>query len=165
MLVDGGGLTDSQSLLLEGGTLLLNNGGALGFDDTMVVTTGVTRFVDDGQGGTIWLTPNVANKRGAAYYREQVVATEPWVIDLTFRKGFHHQSGDGFGVFFQNDPRGTNALPTSGWWQIVSPYSPKLGFQYYLMPGDCYLAWIENGRPAGLIARSSAKTGERSTRA
>ncbi|HON46900.1 MAG TPA: PA14 domain-containing protein, partial [Kiritimatiellia bacterium] len=147
LLVDGGGLTDSQSLLLEGGTLLLNNGGALGFDDTMWVTTGVTRFVDDGQGGTILeLTPNVANKRGAAYYREQVVATEPWVIDLTFRKGVSTTSpGDGFGVFFQNDPRGTNALPTGGWWQIVSPYSPSFGFQYYLMPGDCYLAWITNG--------------------
>ncbi|MBP7636873.1 MAG: autotransporter-associated beta strand repeat-containing protein [Kiritimatiellae bacterium] len=153
LLIDGGGITDGQSLLLEGGTLLLNNGGALGFDDTMWVTTGVARFVSDGQDGTILeLTPNISNKRSAAYYREQVVATEPWVIDLTFHKGISGGCpGDGFGVFFQNDLRGTDALPTSGWYGSVTPYTPSFGFQYYLMTSDCYLAWVENGTLVGKV--------------
>jgi autotransporter-associated beta strand protein len=152
LLVGQGGFTDSQSMLLEGGTLRLNNGGALGFDDTMWVTTGVTRFMDDGSGGKLLeLNPNLGNTRGAAYYRERVRTIDPWVIDFTFRMGAPGGcgGGDGFGVFFQNDSRGTAALPTGGWYGSVSPYSPSFGFQYYLMPNTCYLAWVENGTLVG----------------
>ncbi len=154
LLVGKGGFTDSQSLLLNGGTLLLNNGGTLGFDDTMWVTTGVARFVDDGLGGKILeLSPNLGNTRSAAYYRERVRTIDPWIVDLTFHRGVAGGcgGGDGFGVFFQNDARGTAALPTSGWYGSVTPYTPSFGFQYYLMGGSCYLAWVENGTLVGRV--------------
>lgn len=153
LLVGQGGFTDGQSLLLEGGTLMLNNGGALGFDETMWVTTGVSRFVTNVLGKTVLeLNPNLPLTLGAAYYRERVTTADPWVIDLTFHKGESGASpGDGFGVFFHNDVRGTSALPTNTWHNSVTPYMSSFGFQYYLMPSSCYLAWVENGTLSGRV--------------
>ena len=148
LLVGQSGYTDSQDVTLSGGTLLLNNGTSLFFDDTQWTTTGVSHFVTNAQGQTVLeLNPNASNTRGAAYCRQRVATNMPCVIDVTFCKGTNTTGvspGDGFGIFFQNDSRGTNALP-SAWWQDVRTYAPSFGFQYYLMPGNCYLAWVTNG--------------------
>ena len=155
LLVSQGGYTDGQNVTLSGGTLLLNNGTSLFFDDTQWTTTGVSHFVTNAQGQTLLeLNPNAANTRGAAYYRQRVATNMPCAIDVTFNKGTSGGSpGDGFGIFFQNDSRGTNALP-SGWWTSVSGYSPSFGFQYYLMPSSCYLAWVSNGVLVGRVDNS-----------
>ncbi|HPS06355.1 MAG TPA: PA14 domain-containing protein [Kiritimatiellia bacterium] len=155
LAVGQGGYTDSQEMLLNGGTLLLNNGSSLFFDDTMWVTTGVSRFVTNALGQTLLeLNPNLPNTRGAAYYRERVSTAAPCVIDVTFHKGVSTNSpGDGFGIFFQNDARGTRALP-SAWYEDVRTFAPSFGFQYYLMPGNCYLAWVTNGVIAGRVDNS-----------
>ena len=91
--------------------------------------------------GQMQLTTTLGNLRSVACYRRKVQTAQPFVLDLTFRG---YGGGDGFAVLFHTDSRGPVALP-SGWYQGVSGLSPDFGFQYYLMAGNAYFAWVDNG--------------------
>ncbi len=91
--------------------------------------------------GQMQLTTPLSNLRSVACYRRQVSTSQSFVIDLTFRG---YGGGDGFAVLFHTDSRGPVAL-SSGWHKGISGLSPDFGFQYYLMSGNAYFGWVDNG--------------------
>jgi len=154
VMLQPGNLVSGQSLSLNGGTAVLNNGSIRltptsrwnlvcsdNWTGPWLQTEGHIEFTESNGRQILHLTKALGNTRTAAHYLTRLPTAQPFVIQAAYRGV---GGGDGFAFFFHNDTRGFEALPT-GWHSGVSGLSPNFGFQYYLMSGSAYFTWVDNG--------------------
>jgi len=154
VMLQQGNLVSGQSLSLNGGTAVLNNGSIklaptsrwnlVGMDNSLgswTMADGLIEFTESNGRQVLQLTKALGNTRTAAHYLTRLPTAQPFVIEATYRGV---GGGDGFAFFFHNDARTFDALPT-GWHRGVGGLSPNFGFQYYLMSGSAYFTWVDNG--------------------
>ena len=110
-----------------------------------------------GEGGNeMQLSSAATYKGGTAFWRKRVSVTRPWVASFTYKTVNPPASpADGFAFFLHNDPRGLNAVGSTGGSICANGITPSIGTAYNIYQTDT-AGWIVNGAKTSMTNLSTS---------